>query len=61
MAMTIENNGYGGYVMSRGGDSRQIIKRYDGTYEVRLNLDSSIPVFDSKDLEEVIDYVMDEI
>jgi len=59
--MTISNNGYGGYEMSRGGDSRQIVRDSDGKYKVLLNLDSPIPIFESIDLEEVIDYVMNEL
>lgn len=61
MAMTIGNNGYGGYEMSRGGESRQIFRRSDNTYEVRLDFDSLISIFESKDFEEVIDWIMDEI
>ena len=59
--MTISNNGYGGYEMSRGGDSRQIVRDSDGTYKLLLNLDSLVPIFESIDLEEVIDYVIDEL
>lgn len=59
--ITISNNGYGGYEMSRGGDSRQIVRNSDGTYKVLLDLDSPVPTFESKDLEEAIDYVMEKL